>query len=156
MNSLNSILIEGNLTKDPVVSETPKGTTVCNFRVATNRFYKQNDEQQKEVSYFDVESWSKLADRCGEYLEKGRGVRVVGRLREDRWNDGEGKPHSRIKIVAEHVEFKPSFKKAEQPLLDEGEDVEAEAVAAESEDEVAVGAGAAAEAEERETAEVPF
>ncbi len=151
MNSLNSILVEGNLTKDPVVSETPKGTTVCNFRVASNRFYKQNDEQQKEVSYFDVESWSKLADRCGEYLEKGRGVRVVGRLREDRWNDPEGKPRSRIKIVAEHVEFKPNFRKAEQPQLDEGEDLEADAVAIAEE-----GQESAAVAEEREPAEVPF
>lgn len=160
MNSLNSILIEGNLTKDPVVSETPRGTNVCNFRVATNRFYKRDEEMQKEVSYFDVEAWSRLAERCGEYLEKGRGVRVVGRLREDRWTTSDGQPRSRVKIVAEHVEFKPRFKKSEeQGELGDGEQLEdtaTEAGAAESAEEIVVGAGAAAEAEERETAEVPF
>jgi single-strand DNA-binding protein len=110
MNNLNSILIEGNLTKDPKLSETPKGTAVCMFSLASNRYYKQDDEPQNEVSFFDVEVWAKLATTCAEYLSKGRGVRVVGRLKQDRWNDREGNPRSRIKIVAEHVEFKPDFK----------------------------------------------
>jgi single-strand DNA-binding protein len=48
---------------------------------------------------------------CGEYLKKGRGVRVVGRLKQDRWADADGKAHSRVEIVAEHVEFKPQLKK---------------------------------------------
>lgn len=106
MNSLNSILVEGNLTRDPVLASTPKGTAVCNFSVATNRFYRADDELQKEVSYFDVEVWSRLAERCGEELSKGRGVRVVGRLKQDRWQSKEGEPRSRVKIVAEHVEFR--------------------------------------------------
>ena len=71
------------------------------------RFFKQNDELQKEVSYFDIESWAATAQTCGSTLTKGRGVRVVGRLKQDRWNDENGAPKSRIKIVAEHVEFKP-------------------------------------------------
>ena len=106
MNSLNSILVEGNLTRDPVLATTPKGTSVCNFSVASNRFYRSDDEMQKEVSFFDVEVWSRLAERCAEELAKGRGVRVVGRLKQDRWQDKEGKPRSRVKIVAEHVEFR--------------------------------------------------
>ncbi|MFW5769574.1 MAG: single-stranded DNA-binding protein [Spirochaetota bacterium] len=110
MNSLNSILIEGNLTKDPVLSRTPKGTSVCNLSVASNRYYKQDEELQHEVSFFDVEVWAGLGETCAEYLTKGRGVRVVGRLKQDRWSDAEGNPRSRIKIVAEHVEFKPNFK----------------------------------------------
>lgn len=110
MNSLNSILIEGNLTKDPKLTETPKGTPVCTFSLASNRYFKQDDEQHNEVSFFDVETWAKLAGTCSEYLKKGRGVRVVGRLKQDRWDDKEGNPRSRIKIVAEHVDFKPDFK----------------------------------------------
>jgi len=150
MNSLNSILIEGNLTHDPVLYETPKGTQVCNFSVASNRFYKQNDEQQKEVSFFDVEVWSRLAERCGEYLKKGRGVRVVGRLKQDRWKDNEGKSHSRVKIVGEHVEFRPNFVKTQG----EGEDVEA---AAESAAEpVAAGTPGDNGKKEPVTAEIPF
>jgi single-strand DNA-binding protein len=112
MNSLNSIMIEGNLTRDPELRATPKGTPVCSFGVASNRFYRYEEELQKEVSFFDVEAWARNAERCGEELEKGRGVRVIGRLKQDRWTDGEGKNHSRVKIVAEHVEFKPKFTKS--------------------------------------------
>jgi single-strand DNA-binding protein len=111
VNNLNSILIEGNLVKDPELSYTPKGTAVCKFTVACNRAFKQDDQLQKEVSFFDVSTWTRLAEVCAEYLKKGRGVRVVGRLKQDKWTDADGKPHSRIFIVAEHVEFKPQFKK---------------------------------------------
>src|SRR5271157_5550225 len=75
MNNFNSILIEGNLVRDPELSYTPKGTAVCKFAVASNRFFKHEEEMQKEVSYFDVSTWARLAEVCGEYLKKGRGVR---------------------------------------------------------------------------------
>jgi single-strand DNA-binding protein len=119
MNNLNSILIEGNLVRDPELSYTPKGTAVCKFSLACNRSYKQDDEFQKEVSFFDVSTWTRLAEVCGEYLKKGRGVRVVGRLKQDRWTDPDGKPHSRVEIVAEHVEFKPQIKKDGDPAAEE-------------------------------------
>jgi single-strand DNA-binding protein len=122
-----------------VLATTPKGTSVCNFSVAANRFYKSDDELQKEVSYFDVEVWARLAERCAEELTKGRGVRVVGRLKQDRWQDKEGKPRSRVKIVAEHVEFRRAVQKG-----DEAEELEGAEDAAD------------ATAEEREPAEVVF
>ena len=114
MNNLNSVLIEGNLVRDPELSYTPKGTPVCKFAVATNRFFKQDDEYQREVSYFDITTWSRLAEVCGEYLTKGRGVRVVGRLKQDRWEDTEGNTRTKIQIIAEHVEFKPQVKSADE------------------------------------------
>ena len=107
MNSLNSILLEGNLVRDPEQKTLPSGNAVCDFTVASDRFYKQNDTLEKEVSYFDVEAWSRLGATCTQNLKKGRGVRVVGRLKQDRWMDPEGHQRSRVKIVAEHVEFKP-------------------------------------------------
>jgi len=113
MNALNSILIEGNVVRDPVVKETPRGSSVCNFSIASNRYYKQEDEFEQETSFFDVEGWGKLADACGKGCLKGRGVRVVGRLKQDRWTDSDGKNCSKIKVVAEHVEFKPQFKNKE-------------------------------------------
>lgn len=113
MNSLNSILIEGNLVRDPEQKNLPSGNAVCDFTVATDRFYKQNDALEKEVSYFDVEAWSKLGATCSQTLKKGRGVRVVGRLKQDRWTDPEGRQRSKVKIVAEHVEFKPMKAPAE-------------------------------------------
>ncbi len=114
MNSLNSILIEGNLVRDPEITYTTKGTALCKFTIASNRFFKLEEEYQKEVSFFSVTTWTKLAERCAEYLKKGRGVRVVGRLKQDRWQGPDGKAKSRIEIVAEHVEFKPEFKGKEQ------------------------------------------
>ena len=109
MNSLNSILVEGNLTRDPELGQTPKGTSVCKFAIASNRFYKLDDEYQKEVSFFDVTTWARLAENCGEYLKKGRGVRIIGRLKQDRWKGIDGKGKSRVYIIADHVEFKPNF-----------------------------------------------
>jgi single-strand DNA-binding protein len=113
MNNLNSVLIEGNLVRDPELSYTSKGVAVCKFAVACSRSWKQDDGFQKEVSFFDVTAWMRLAETCGEYLKKGRGVRVVGRLKQDRWTSPEGQARSKIEIVAEHVEFKPQFKKQE-------------------------------------------
>jgi len=113
LKNLNSIIIEGNLVRDPLLKTIPNGHQVCSFALASNRFYKQNDETEKEVSFFEVETWSRLAETCGQTLKKGRGVRVVGRLKQDRWEDASGKTQSRLKIVAEHVEFKPVFKKNE-------------------------------------------
>jgi len=118
MNNLNSILIEGTLVRDPVVRTTPKGTTVCNFRIASNRFFKQDNGMEKEVSFFDVETWAKLAETCGNIGKKGRGVRIVGRLKEDRWAGNDGKPRSRISIVAEHAEFRPDFKKERETEIE--------------------------------------
>jgi len=112
MNNLNSIILEGNLTKDPLMNKTPKGTMVCNFVVASNRFYKTEEGRQSEVGFFDVEVWSRLAETCSEYLNKGRGVRVVGRLKQDRWVNPEGEHRSRIRIVGEHVEFLGSPRKS--------------------------------------------
>jgi single-strand DNA-binding protein len=73
---------------------------------------------EKETSYFDVETWGKLAEACYSKSQKGRGVRVVGRLKQNRWNDPDGKPHSRVTIVAEHVEFRPIIKKDDKPALE--------------------------------------
>ncbi|MDR1788018.1 MAG: single-stranded DNA-binding protein [Treponema sp.] len=128
MNSLNSILIEGNLVRDPDMRSTPKGTQVCTFCLASNRFYKQDQQLEKEVSFFDVETWAKLAENCYTQGHKGRGVRVVGRLKQDRWNGTDGKPRSKVSIVAEHVEFRPEFKRdAEAPIRVEPELVRAAA-----------------------------
>ena len=107
MNSLNSLLVEGNLVKDPVERRTPQDTVVCNFTIAVNRSYKKDDDYVKEVSYFDIESWGAQGESCLKHLTKGRGVRVVGRLKQDRWSDDNNQMHSRIKIVSEHVEYKP-------------------------------------------------
>jgi len=110
MNNLNSILIEGNLVRDAEVRFSPKGTAVCNFPIASSRYFKQESGLEKEVSYFTVEVWAKLAEAAGIMGRKGRGIRVVGRLKQERWNDTDNKPQSKVVIVAEHLEFRPEFK----------------------------------------------
>ncbi len=127
MNSLNSIILEGNVVRDPTVKETAHGTSVCMFSLASNRFYRQDSGMEKEVSYFDIESWGKLAETCGENCPKGRGVRVVGRLKQDRWTGSDGKNHSRIKIIADHVEFRPIFSKSSEDVQAAAEAPPAEA-----------------------------
>lgn len=112
MNAINSIIVEGNVVRTPDLRETPKGTLVCSIPIAVNYWYKNTaGEKVDEVSYFDIETWGGLAENCAKYCPKGRGVRVVGRLKQSRWKDSDGKTKSRVSIVAEHVEFKPFFKK---------------------------------------------
>ncbi|MDR2468473.1 MAG: single-stranded DNA-binding protein [Spirochaetaceae bacterium] len=120
MNNLNSILIEGNLVRDPMFRSTTKGTPLCTFSLASNRYYKQDSGLEKEVSFFDVETWSKLAETCKSLGRKGRGVRVVGRLKQERWNGSDGKQHSKVTIIAEHIEFRPDFKQQEAGEIPEG------------------------------------
>jgi single-strand DNA-binding protein len=119
MNNLNSILIEGTLTGDPILRSTLKGTSVCTFTLASNRFFRQDSGMEKEVSFFDVEVWAKLAQICYEQGRGGRGVRVVGRLKQDRWNGPDGKAHSKVSIVAEHVEFRPESRQDNSVKEDE-------------------------------------
>jgi single-strand DNA-binding protein len=107
MNSLNSIILEGNVVRAPQIRETSRGSQVCSLPIAVNRWYKSADGTvQEEVSFFDVSSWGDLAAACAENCEKGRGVRVVGRLKQDRWIDQSGKNRSKVYVVADHIEFK--------------------------------------------------
>jgi len=116
MNNLNSVLLEGNLVRDPLIRSTQKGTQVCSFIVASNRFFRQESSFAKETGYFGVETWGKLAEVCGNKGQKGIGVRIVGRLKQDRWISASGENHSRIVIVAEHVEFRRIMKKDDPEL----------------------------------------
>lgn len=111
MNSLNSVLIEGNLVRDPEKKELESGAKLCTFSLASNRYFNQDNEKKSEVSYFDVEVWNKTAELCLRTLSKGRGVRVVGRLKQDRWVDRDGKSRAKVKLVGDTVEFKPKFDK---------------------------------------------
>lgn len=108
MNQLNAIILEGNLVKDPDFKENAgkTGSNVASFTIGVNRKSKTlSGETIEEVSYFDVEAWGAMADSIKNFAKKGQGVRVVGRLKQDVWEDN-GVKKSRIKVVAEHVEYK--------------------------------------------------
>ena len=112
MNNLNSILLEGNLCRDPELRYTPSagtapGTPLCTLVVSSVRTSKRAGERTEEVSYIEAVTAGKLATVCAEHLTKGRGVRLVGRLKQERWEDTEGNARAKVVIVAEHVEFQP-------------------------------------------------
>jgi single-strand DNA-binding protein len=104
---------------------------VCTFTIASNRYFKKDGDFEKETAYVDAEAWGKLAEQCASLGHKGRGVRVVGRLKQDRWIGSGGVTHSKIIIAAEHAEFRPVFAKTgAQPDMDfSGEENEAAAEA---------------------------
>ncbi|MGL1892195.1 MAG: single-stranded DNA-binding protein [Spirochaetaceae bacterium] len=116
MNSLNSILLEGTLIEDPDESSTDNDAMVCSFSIMANRSYKKEKDLIQEESYFPIEVYSNIAEACLKHLHKGRGVRVVGRLKQDRWLDENENQLSQIKIIAEHVEFKPIVVPGDQVL----------------------------------------
>lgn len=116
MNAMNQIIIEGNVVRDSVIKETPKGTKVATMPIASNRVYKDiNGDFQQEVSFFDVETWgSNFCERVAKNAVKGRGVRVVGRLKQNRWKDDSGKSFSKVYIIADHIDFKPAAKESQR------------------------------------------
>ena len=127
MNQLNSVLLEGDLAGNPTLAYTGKGTALCTFVLASKRTTKVEGEPDGltgdagryavETGYFNVVCYSHLAEVCNEYLREGRGVRVVGRLRQN----SESK---QVEILAEHVEFKPE--RTTVPVADSPEEVNAE------------------------------
>ena len=115
MNQLNSLILEGRIVKNASLKELPSGLKVCEMDLAVNRSYKGNNgEWIEEVSYFDVTTFGKLAEVASEKGVKGAEIRVVGRLKQDRWTTQEGKQMSKVSVLAEHLEFKPVAKKVEK------------------------------------------
>ncbi|MBJ2357230.1 single-stranded DNA-binding protein [Sphaerochaeta sp. S2] len=119
------VVIEGNLVRDPERVELGENTSaMTKFAIAVNRFFRNaKAEAVEEVMFINVQAWGTLGKNCMTYLQKGRGVRVVGRLRQERWTDKDGGNRERILVVAEHVEFKKepntTTKAEEREELDE-------------------------------------
>lgn len=108
MNNLNSIILEGNCVRDVVISNPSEGFTKAVFSIGVNRYYKnRNNEDVNEASFFDIECYGKMAEFTQNKAVKGRGIRIVGRLKQDTWKDADGKLKSRVYVVAEHIEYKP-------------------------------------------------
>src|SRR5471030_2757559 len=105
MANLNKVLLMGNLTRDPEVKYTPKGTAVGDLAIAINDSYKAQDGTIKEtVTYVDIEVWGRQAETCKQYLSKGRPVFVEGQLKLDQWEQ-EGQKKSKLRVRADRVQF---------------------------------------------------
>jgi single-strand DNA-binding protein len=105
MANYNRVILMGNLTRDPELRYTPSGTAIAKFSIAVNRKYKADDQQREETSFFDIVFFGKQAEVCGEYLKKGRGVLVEGRLQQNRWETDEGQKRSKVEVVGNTFQF---------------------------------------------------
>lgn len=107
MVGFNKIILIGNLTRNPELRYTPSGTPVANFGLAVNRRFRQADDQKEEVCYVDIVVFGKQAEHCGQYLSKGDGAIVDGRLQQRRWETEDGQRRSKHEVVAQSVTFLP-------------------------------------------------
>ena len=107
MANLNRVLLIGNLTRDPDVQHTPKGTAVAKIGLAINRSYTNDaGEKMEEVTFADVELWGRTAEIAGQYLKKGSQCFIEGRLRLDQWDDKTtGQKRSRMVVVGETLQL---------------------------------------------------
>lgn len=104
--NLNQVTIVGNLTRDPELKYTPKGTAIAAFSIAINRKFKIGEETREETQFIDCEAWGKTAEIISEYFKKGRPILICGRLKTETWEDKEsGKKRKAMKVVAESFEF---------------------------------------------------
>jgi single-strand DNA-binding protein len=106
MPELNSVLVAGNLTKDPVFRQTSNSTPVVNFSIAANRKYKDSANQwQEDVCYVGIVAWNKLAESCRERLKKGSAVLIDGELQSRTWKTEDGHNRSIVEIKAKRIQF---------------------------------------------------
>src|SRR3954468_2377225 len=107
MASFNKVILLGNLTRDPEVRYTPKGTAVTELGMAVNRVYTaENGEKREDTTFVDVTLWGRTAEIAGEYLKKGRPVFIEGRLQLDTWDDKQsGQKRSKLKVVGEGLQL---------------------------------------------------
>jgi single-strand DNA-binding protein len=108
MPNLNKVMLMGNLTRDPEIKYTPKGTAIAQIGLAVNRVFTLPDsgEKREEVTFVDVEAYGKQAETIGEYCKKGRPIYIEGRLKLDTWDDKQsGQKRSKMKVVLESFQF---------------------------------------------------
>ena len=107
MASVNKVMLIGNLTRDPEIKYTPKGTAIADIALAVNRTYStESGEKREEVTFIDVTLWGRVAEIVGEYCKKGRPLFVEGRLQLDSWDDKTtGQKRSKLKVVGENIQL---------------------------------------------------
>jgi single-strand DNA-binding protein len=107
MANFNKVILAGNLTRDPEVRYTPKGTAIAKLGMAINRTWKNEaGETKEEVTFVDVDAFGRTAEVISQYLKKGRPILVEGRLKFDQWDDKQtGQKRSRLGVILENFQF---------------------------------------------------
>jgi len=117
MFATNNVELSGFVSQGPQVEKTKTGKTRCTFAIGVSN--NSHVDSNARVSYFDIETWNRLAEFCAGTVAKGKHVIVHGKLRQDRWNEADGKMCSRIKLVARSIRFleKPQIEKKKNVAL---------------------------------------
>lgn len=107
MASFNKVILVGNLTRDPELRYTPKGTAIAKVGLAINRVWtNEAGEKKEEVTFVDVDIFGRTAENVGQFMRKGRSILIEGRLKLDQWDDKQtGQKKSRLGVVADTVQF---------------------------------------------------
>ncbi|HWH71681.1 MAG TPA: single-stranded DNA-binding protein [Candidatus Sulfotelmatobacter sp.] len=115
MASFNKVILIGNLTRDPELRYTPKGTAIAKIGLAVNRVWRNEaGESKEEVTFVDVDAFGRQAETIGQYLKKGRPIMIEGRLKLDQWDDKQtGQKRSRLGVVLENFQFLDSGNRGE-------------------------------------------
>ncbi len=113
--NVNKVMLLGRLTRDPELKTLASGSTVTEFGLALNRRYRSGDELREDVCFVEVTCWNRTAEVVAEYFHRGRSIFVEGRLKLDRWESERG-PRSKLKVIAERIDFVPDGKKSERGL----------------------------------------
>lgn len=116
----HTIILVGNLGRDPEMRYSPSGQTVCSFSVATTHEYNSAEGQRvKETTWWRVSTWGKQAETCNQYLKKGSKVLVEGRMSPDKttggpriWNKQDGTPAASYELTAATIRFLSKIEKA--------------------------------------------
>jgi single-strand DNA-binding protein len=110
MANFNKVILAGNLTRDPELRYTPKGTAVAKITLAINRTWRsETGESKEEVTFVDVDAFGRTAENIGQYFKKGRPILVEGRLRYETWEDKQtNAKRSKLGVVLENFQFMDS------------------------------------------------
>ncbi|MDH5717435.1 MAG: single-stranded DNA-binding protein [Spirochaetia bacterium] len=118
-NDLNRVVLVGRLTRDPELRSASTGNYFCRLTLASNRaYYKKEGDLKEEVGFFDCVAWGKLAEIISKYTQKGKRIAVDGSLRQNTWENSEGKKQSRVEVLIENFQFldaKSSESKGSEP-----------------------------------------
>ena len=101
---MNTVILIGNLTRDPELTETPSGVPVCRFAIAVSRDYADS-QGNRETDFFNITTWRGKAETCGKYLKKGSKVAVCGSLQNRSYEDKDGIKRTVTDVIASDVEF---------------------------------------------------
>ncbi len=133
--NLNKVILIGRLVRDPEMRNTPTGQSVCNFSIATSRFWtnRETNEKQEKTEFHNIVTWRRQAEIVSQYLNKGSLVLIEGRLETRSWQNPDGSKHYRTEIIAENIQFGPKTvgkfipsekeedQKEEIPIIEEGQ-----------------------------------